>query len=58
MNNIVANVLLNMTCASRFEGDLNIDMNGKYDTHILWLSIKYYYIATLVPVYPYFMTVY
>ena len=30
MNNIVANVLLNMTSSSRFEGDLNIDINGRF----------------------------
>ena len=27
MNNIVANLLLNMTCSMRFEGDMNVDIN-------------------------------
>ena len=27
MNNIVANLLLNLTSASRFEGSLNVDLN-------------------------------
>ena len=26
-NSIVANVINNMTCSMRFEGDLNVDMN-------------------------------
>jgi tubulin epsilon len=27
MNNIVANLLLNMTSSMRFEGDMNVDIN-------------------------------
>ncbi|GAB1609133.1 tubulin epsilon chain-like, partial [Argonauta hians] len=50
MNNIVANLLLNMTSSSRFEGSLNIDLN-ELATNLVPYPRLHYLVASQTPLY-------
>lgn len=50
MNNIVANMLLNLTSSSRFEGSLNIDLN-EITTNLVPFPRLHYLLTSLSPIY-------
>lgn len=50
MNNIVANMLLNMTSSSRFEGSLNVDVN-EITTNLVPFPRLHYLVSSLSPLY-------
>lgn len=50
MNNIVANLLLNLTCSSRFEGTLNVDLN-EITMNLVPFPRMHYAIASQTPLY-------
>lgn len=50
MNNIVANMLLNLTSSSRFEGSLNVDLN-EITTNLVPFPRLHYLISSLSPLY-------
>jgi tubulin epsilon len=50
MNNIVANMLLNLTSSSRFEGSLNIDLN-EITMNLVPFPRLHYLISSLSPLY-------
>lgn len=50
MNNIVANMLLNLTSSSRFEGSLNVDLN-EITTNLVPFPRMHYLISSLSPLY-------
>ncbi|XP_022083482.1 tubulin epsilon chain-like isoform X1 [Acanthaster planci] len=50
MNNIVANLLLNLTSSSRFEGSLNIDLN-EISTNLVPFPRLHYLVASQAPLY-------
>ena len=50
MNNIVANMLLNMTSSSRFEGSLNVDVN-EITTNLVPFPRMHYLVSSLSPLY-------
>lgn len=50
MNNIVANLLLNMTSSARFEGSLNIDLN-EITMNLVPFPKLHYLISSLTPLY-------
>lgn len=50
MNNIVANMLLNLTSSSRFEGSLNVDLN-EITMNLVPFPRLHYLISSLSPLY-------
>ncbi|XP_065886602.1 tubulin epsilon chain-like [Dysidea avara] len=50
MNNIVANLLLNLTSASRFEGDLNVDLN-EITMNLVPYPRLHYLVSAISPLY-------
>lgn len=50
MNNIVANMLLNLTSSSRFDGSLNIDLN-EITTNLVPFPRLHYLLTSLSPLY-------
>jgi len=50
MNNIVANMLLNLTSSSRFEGSLNVDLN-EITMNLVPFPRMHYLISSLSPLY-------
>ncbi|XP_071804090.1 tubulin epsilon chain-like [Asterias amurensis] len=50
MNNIVANLLLNLTSSSRFEGSLNVDLN-EISTNLVPFPKIHYLVASQTPLY-------
>ena len=50
MNNIVANMLLNLTSSSRFEGSLNVDLN-EITTNLVPFPRLHFLISSLSPLY-------
>lgn len=50
MNNIVANLLLNLTSSSRFEGTLNVDLN-EISTNLVPFPRLHYLVASQTPLY-------
>ncbi|XP_072041877.1 tubulin epsilon chain-like [Amphiura filiformis] len=50
MNNIVANLLLNLTSSSRFEGNLNVDLN-EISTNLVPFPKLHYLVASQTPLY-------
>ena len=50
MNNIVANMMLNMTCSARFEGSLNIDIN-EITMNLVPFPKMHYLVPSLTPLY-------
>ncbi|KAL5014922.1 hypothetical protein ScPMuIL_009192 [Solemya velum] len=50
MNNIVANMLLNMTCSARFEGSLNVDLN-EITTNLVPFPRLHYLVSSQTPLY-------
>ncbi|RDD38371.1 Tubulin epsilon chain [Trichoplax sp. H2] len=50
MNNIVANLLLNMTSSSRFEGSLNVDLN-EITMNLVPFPRLHYLISSMTPLY-------
>ena len=50
MNNIVANLILNMTSSSRFEGALNIDLN-EITMNLVPFPKLHYLVSSLTPLY-------
>ena len=50
MNNIVANMLLNLTSSSRFEGSLNVDLN-EITTNLVPFPRMHYLLSSLSPLY-------
>jgi len=50
MNNIVANLLLNLTAGSRFEGSLNVDLN-EITTNLVPFPKLHYIVAAQAPIY-------
>ena len=50
MNNIVANMLLNLTSSSRFEGSLNVDLN-EITTNLVPFPRLHYLLSSLSPLY-------
>ena len=50
MNNIVANLLLNMTSSARFEGSLNVDLN-EITMNLVPFPKLHYLVSSLTPLY-------
>ncbi|CAM9573899.1 unnamed protein product [Lampetra planeri] len=50
MNNIVANLMLNMTSSSRFEGSLNVDLN-EITMNLVPFPRLHYLVSSLTPLY-------
>ena len=50
MNNIVANLILNMTSSSRFEGSLNVDLN-EITMNLVPFPKLHYLVSSLTPLY-------
>ncbi|XP_002739740.1 tubulin epsilon chain-like [Saccoglossus kowalevskii] len=50
MNNIVANLLLNMTSSARFEGSLNVDLN-EITMNLVPFPQLHYLVSSLTPLY-------
>ncbi|XP_041471461.1 tubulin epsilon chain-like [Lytechinus variegatus] len=50
MNNIVANLLLNLTSSSRFEGSLNVDLN-EISTNLVPFPRLHYLVTSQTPLY-------
>jgi len=50
MNNIVANLLLNLTSSSRFEGSLNVDLN-EISTNLVPYRKLHYLTSSMTPLY-------
>nr|CAB3267373.1 tubulin epsilon chain-like [Phallusia mammillata] len=50
MNNLVANVILNMTSSSRFEGSLNVDLN-EIVMNLVPFPKQHYLVSSLSPLY-------
>ena len=50
MNNIVANMLLNLTSSSRFEGSLNVDLN-EITMNLVPFPRMHYLLSSLSPLY-------
>jgi tubulin epsilon len=50
MNGVVANLLLNMTSSSRFEGSLNVDVN-EITTNLVPFPRLHYLVASQSPLY-------
>lgn len=50
MNNIVANMLLNLTSSSRFEGSLNVDLN-EISMNLVPFPKLHYLVSSMTPIY-------
>ncbi|XP_014662146.1 PREDICTED: tubulin epsilon chain-like isoform X2 [Priapulus caudatus] len=50
MNNIVANLLLNLTCSARFEGSLNVDLN-EISMNLVPFPRLHYLVSSMAPLY-------
>lgn len=50
MNNIIANLLSNLTCSMRFEGVLNVDFN-EITTNLVPYPDLHFLISSLAPLY-------
>jgi len=50
MNNIVANLILNMTSSSRFEGSLNVDLN-EFAMNLVPFPKLHYLVSSMAPLY-------
>ena len=49
-NSIVANVINNMTCSMRFQGDLNVDMN-EITMNLVPFPKQHFLMSSLSPIY-------